>query len=355
MKIGRMLFTALLCIALCGSAIAGQRERTRDKPDAPKGGPDIKKLVLGNHVCGPQLKTASLTNHVVVVLFWNINSGESLGDLATLENWQKEYAEQGLVAVGIHPYKFSDAAIEGTCKDRGVTYPIYCEGKMVGQNVGAGTILVFDHTGMIVPIGEQKKAADAVKEAVTKMPANIVGNHDFQKLDAIAEALNKGTDPPRVLKAVIAKLKSEDKQTAEEAQYLFDRIQKWAKDRVELIKGQKMSEPLQTRDKLDALLKELKGSDLEKVVADTQTALEQDKEYQAELASWQALEKIQELEKKLKPSRRPEKFKKENATLLEQIKEAVKEMEKKWERSKATVDAVAIGTKYGLVEKDKKK
>lgn len=355
MRIGRIILSALLCIALCGSAVAAQRERTRDKQDAPKGGPDIRKLVLGNHVCGPQLKTSSLTNRVVVVLFWNINSGDSLKDLATLEAWQKEYTEQGLVAVAIHPYKFSDTAVEGTCKDKGVTYPVYCEGKMVGQDVRAGTILVFDHTGMIVPISDQKAPAAAVKEAITKMPANIVGNREFQKLGAIAEALNRGTDPPKVLKAVLSRMKSDDKETAEEAKYILERIQKWAADRVELIKAQKMTEPLQTRDKLDALLKELKGCELEKTVTDALEALAQDKAYQDELASWLALEKIQELEKKIRPSKRPTKFKKDNATVLEQIKAAVEEMQKKWEKAKATQQAVAIGTKYGLVETDKKK
>ncbi|HUU70729.1 MAG TPA: hypothetical protein VM186_14465 [Planctomycetota bacterium] len=354
MRTGRLLFPVLLCIALCGSAIAARGAHDKDRETA-KGGPDIKKLVLGNHVCGPELKASSLINHVVVVLFWNINSGDSLTDLATLDNWQKEYAEQGLVAIGIHPYKFSDAAIEGTCKDKGVTYPIYCEGKMIGQDVRAGTILVFDHTGMIVPINDQKKATDAVKEAVTKMPANIVGNRDFEKLGFIADALSKGTDPPKVLKVVLSKMKSDDKQTAEEAQYLFDRLQKWAASRVELITAQKMAEPLQTRDKLEELLKELKGCDLEKIVLVAKTALDQDKDYQAELAAWLALEKIQELDKKIKPSKRAERFKKENATVLKQMKDAIEQMQKTWEKSKATLDAVAIGNKYGLIEKDKKK
>lgn len=377
MKIVRVLGCILLSLAVCSMAPGEEKKRGERKDARPdkkkddkkddkakdgkddkvvdKSGIDLKRLTLGNYVCGPERKMSDLTNRVVAVGFWNINSGPSLGALAALEQWQKEFADGGLICIGIHPFKFSNEAISGTCKDKSITFSVFVEGKMAGETTGAGAILVFDHTGKLVFNGDSVKGQAAVKEFVAKAPANVVGARELVKLKRLSDALKAGTYPPKLLKTIMDSQKAEDKETVDEANYLFERVKKWANDQIEVAKAARVTEALKCKTDLDNLAKDLKGTEFEKLVTDAQAGLEKDAAYQSELAAWLSLEKVKEAEKKLKPMppKRQERWKKESEPVLKEIKDLVEQMQKDSPKSKATEQAVAIGKKYGLIEDPK--
>ena len=378
MKTVKVLGCILLALAVCSMAPGeekkrGERKSTRpekkkdekadekkkdDEKTADKGGNDLKRLDLGNFVCGPERKTSDLANCVVAVLFWNINHGGSLGTLAAMEKWQKDFADGGLIIIGIHPYKFANEAIQGTCKDKGVTFSVYCEGKMPGQTTNAGSILVFDHTGKLVFNGDTIKGYEAVKEYVAKAPANVVGSRELVKLKKLGDALRSGTYPPKLLKAITDAQKSEDKDTVGEADYLFERVKKWVTDQIEVARNARATDALKCKSDLETLAKDLKGTEFEKLIADAVAALDKDAVYKTELTMWDNLDKVKGMDKKLKPmpaKRGQDKWKKENAAPLKEIKDLVEQMQKDSPKSKATEQAVAIADKYGLIEKEKPK
>jgi cytochrome c biogenesis protein CcdA/thiol-disulfide isomerase/thioredoxin len=76
----------------------------------------------------PPLTLAQLKGKVVIVDFWTYSCINCLRTLPYVKAWAAQYADQGLVVVGVHTPEFAfekqEANVRKAVKDLGVTYPV---------------------------------------------------------------------------------------------------------------------------------------------------------------------------------------------------------------------------------------
>ena len=76
----------------------------------------------------PPLTMAQLKGKVVVVDFWTYSCINCLRSLPYVKAWAAQYADQGLVVIGVHTPEFAfekeEANVAKAVKDLGVTYPV---------------------------------------------------------------------------------------------------------------------------------------------------------------------------------------------------------------------------------------
>ena len=205
---------------------------------------------------------------------------------------------------------------------------------------------VFDHKGACVFRGSPFDAEASVRSAVGE--ALIVGSgvDSFPKaITSQVEALRKGKPPAAVLPQLIPHTRSSDDATKEAAKKLVDQIMAVAPKVFE----QADRWPKKTRSastwKLDRVARVFKGTPIA-VKANTMLGkLRREKVVLTELKAQPLLVTVRKLEAEL--STKPgsfdpsfEKFREENAGMLQQLHETVMVMKASWPSTRATQEAV---------------
>lgn len=98
------------------------------KVDLPNYGKAPEFVGLENWINSNPLTLAELKGKVVMVDFWTYSCINCIRTLPYLETWQKNYADKGLVIIGIHDPEFQFEKdfnnVKKAVADRGLTYPV---------------------------------------------------------------------------------------------------------------------------------------------------------------------------------------------------------------------------------------
>jgi len=319
----------------------------------------LQDLELGPYVCGPKLSTSDLKNHVVLAEFWGVHCPPCIASLPKLDKWQKDHEAEGLIVLGIHAQGGPASAVKSTATDKGATFSIYLNGEVKNGHDFRGIphLFIFDHSGKCVFRGNphDQQCYKVLKETLTKAPFAALAGKELVKMKSLGEALKKGLPVATAIEKAKAAGASPDAATAEEAKFIVDSLTTWGKAQIERARAQKADDVLGCWSGLQEVVKTFQGTEVATEAAQAIAELKIDNGYMTELAAWQALQKIQEVEKELKPVRASDgdditsdKFKKRNAIVLKKLIAGIQMMKKKYSDSAATTEAEAIASKYNL-------
>ena len=109
------------------------------------------------------LRTLTNTHHVVLIDFWEYTCVNCLRTLPYLEEWNRRYAKDGLVIIGVHTPEFqfahSRANVAAAVKRLGITYPVLVDSQYLNWNLFRNSywprhylvdwrdLIVADHSG----------------------------------------------------------------------------------------------------------------------------------------------------------------------------------------------------------------
>ena len=131
-----ILFDATLILRHMMMVRHGSAEKEPEALNLPApellGGPWI------NTASGKEINLAGRRGKVTIVEFWTFACGNCLANLAAYANWQKQFADEDVVIIGVHtPETESErvtANVARRVKQLGITYPILVDQEHVNWN-----------------------------------------------------------------------------------------------------------------------------------------------------------------------------------------------------------------------------
>jgi len=131
-----ILFDATLILRHMMMVSHGNAEKEPEALNLPApellGGPWI------NTAGGKEINLAGRRGKVTIVEFWTFACGNCLANLAAYANWQKQFADEDVVIIGVHtPETESEritANVARRVKQLGITYPILVDQEHVNWN-----------------------------------------------------------------------------------------------------------------------------------------------------------------------------------------------------------------------------
>jgi thiol-disulfide isomerase/thioredoxin len=131
-----ILFGATLIFRHLTMATLGRAEMDSEALNLPApelvGGPWI------NTSGGKEINLAGRRGKVTIVEFWTFACGNCLANLPAYENWQKQFADEDVVVIGVHtPETESErvtANVARRVKQLGITYPVLVDQEHANWN-----------------------------------------------------------------------------------------------------------------------------------------------------------------------------------------------------------------------------
>jgi hypothetical protein len=273
-----------------------------------------------------------------------------------LASLNREFGPQGLLVIGAHAQNATPDKIRTTALSRGANFTIVENANLKGGNDFSGIphVVLFDHTGKCVYRGSPDAAEAMVPKLLAAAPAPVLEGRKLTKLTQEATQLKKESNFPTVLQAVKAKTSSKDTATAEEANYVVEKIGALAKKQFDQAKAQKEAAPHTALALLQNVANHFKGTDAGKEAAEEVASLKKDKDFQNEVKVGPMLEDLRKLEGQLQqPSSglvdtKSKEFQALNAAALGKMNGLIRQMKKAAPEAKATKEAIQLGEQYGL-------
>jgi len=355
MKTGSVIVAALLLSVVgVSSAFAAGGEAREFNLDF-----QLSSLNPGRTVLGDVWTVETLTNHIVLVEIWGINCGPCLASIPQMTKLQKEYGDKGLVVIGLQCQDFGDDAVKATASQKGAEYTVTNGGTIKGyQGGGIPHCYLFDSTGRCVFRGSPTQVEGALmmeklKEAVANSPLAALGDRELKKLNSLAQAMKAGMLPAQVLTKAKTLALDPDPETAEEAKFLVEALNKWGGMLADAAMKNKDKNPIKCLEDLTDISRKFSGTDIATLAKESLDKLRNDSKFQADLKAYQVYLKIRELDDQVVPVKRKDgidtssqQFIKKNFTAIKNILTGARMMEKRFPDSPATAHAKEIAAKY---------
>ncbi|MFM7107831.1 MAG: TlpA family protein disulfide reductase [Planctomycetaceae bacterium] len=294
---------------------------------------------LGPHVSGPALGPQGVAGHVVVLEFWGIHCGPCIASMPGLEELHKTFGPHGLLVIGAHAQGGTADDLRRAVAELGVTFTIVENASVDGgmDFNGIPHCMVFDHTGKCVYRGSPGGAHDMVAEAVKAAPAALLADRALVKLAPLAQTLKSEAMCGTVLKKARTLVDSNDGETADEAKFVVERIERRGREMVEEARSLAATDPGAAVAVAKRCVAAFKGTDIAGEAGKLLQEWAKDKEFQAAVRAGQQLARLEALEAAAKslPGGAP-------AQLLSQARDIAKTIEKAWPGSAAATRAAAI-------------
>lgn len=296
-------------------------------------------IALGGHVSGPAIGPQGLAGRVVVLEFWGIHCPPCIASMPKLEQLHTQLGPQGLLVIGAHAQGGPADDIRRTVAELGVTFTIV-ENATVNGGMdfdGIPHCMVFDHSGACVYRGSPNAAREAVMAAVKAAPAAILAGRTLEKLAPLAETLRNEASLGIVLKKARSLLDSSDADTADEAQFVVERIEGRGREMLTEARGLAATDPAAAVALAQRCVASFKGSDVGTEAGGLLQEWRQDKEFQSAVKAGVQLARLEELCTAVKraPGGPP-------PQVARQVRDLVRAIEKGWPGSAAAERAAAI-------------
>ena len=313
---------------------------------------------LGKPIMGPTMTKSDLHGRPAIIVLWNANSTSSMACFQKLNTWDAELSDFGLASIAVHLTGSGEQDVKAAAESRSVSFTVtegrWTKGGPIDDFKQFPLAFVFDHKGACVFRGSPFDAEASVRTAVGEALIDGSGVETFPKAMASqVEALRKGKPPAAVLPQLIPHTRSGDDATKEAAKKLVDQIVAVAPKVFEQAESMAKDDPVGAYLKLDRVARVFKGTPIAVKANGMLGKLRREKIVVTELRAQPALVTVRKLEAEL--SSKPgsfdpkfEDFRKENASLLQQLQETVVMMKSSWPTTRATQEAVRTADRFGV-------
>jgi hypothetical protein len=281
-----------------------------------------------------------------------------------LVRWNTELSPFGLAVIGPHVQEATDEEVKGKARALGLDFPVVKPS--FTKNPAFGGIphsMLFDQTGKCVyrgsPDGVDKLLRSSVGKAIVE---GLATQPTSKPVTSLAASLKTGQSPMLVLQRAVALLKSKDATTVNEAKQLVDKLSEGGQKQFDKAEAMKADDPVSAYNLLQQLPTQYRGTPLGAKAAKVLAEIKKDKSVSAELRARPLLESIKKIDKSLEAraevsglSINHPKFLAAQAPVLQKLRRTLQTMNKSYPNARSTDEALAIGEKYGIVMKEKKK
>lgn len=287
----RLLRVVALGVAACLAAPLTASRAAED--DAP--GISLAGLRLGDPVAGPAVSAQALVHRVVVLEFWGVNCPPCIRSMPALEQLHRDYAAAGLTVIGAHAQQASAEEIREVVEQLGVTFPIVASATVEGGMDFSGIphCMVFDHTGACVYRGHPNRAHDVIVAAVRSSPAAVLEGRSLVKLAPLASQLRDEAGFGGVLRRAQGQAASKDKEVADEAAYLVDKLEAHGRRLLEAAEAAKVEDPLRSLHFVQRCATAYRGTALGREAAELAAAWKKDEAFQDGLEAARQCRKLE--------------------------------------------------------------
>jgi peroxiredoxin len=161
-----LALVSLLCLVLAAFSTQAAEQVEINAP-----APDFTLPTLE----GKDLSLSSLKGKVVLVAFWSIYCHVCQQEMPKLDSLYKKYKEKGLEVIGVNIDREPVETIQGSVKERGLSFPILLDGekkaKKAYQARAVPTAFILDRNGIIVDkvVGTYQWSSPASEQFIEKL------------------------------------------------------------------------------------------------------------------------------------------------------------------------------------------
>jgi len=310
---------------------------------------------LGNQIGGATLNQNSLKDKVVAVILHRSGRDEELPQLLKVQNWHRELADFGLVTFVSGTNSSTESNLLKDWNTSSLTLPLFAKASFnfkVSESFIPPHAMLFDHEGNAVYRSDATSIEKALRYLVGQALIEKLGKDSYTKLvQPLVDSLGMGTPPNQVLAKALALLPNPQKEVAEEAKLLMDTLCEGATVTLEDANKLVESDPLQAFLHLERIMLNYKNTAIANKARAILPKVDKNKKVIIEKQARIKLETIKKLNSVLngKPgSINPEtaSFKTANSTLLTQLGEALRQIEKTYPDVPATMEAKLLGKRW---------
>lgn len=284
-----------LRMLVVGAAAAVVPGLSTADPAAPK--LSIAAVHWGGAIAGPEVSPESLAGRVVLLEFWGIDCPPCAQTMPALERMYRALGPQGLVVVGAHVTEGAVDDVRRSAAALGVTFSIVGNTGVEGLEglPGLPYTLVFDHTGACVFHGGVGQAGPAVTAAVNAAPPLVLQGRALTKLASLYPQLRHESAFGTALKKARGMTSSKDAETADEAAFVVETLESWARDTVDKAADARRSDPAAALARLQRCALAFKGEDVGAEALALSVAWKKDPAFRAEIKGCEQLAALESL------------------------------------------------------------
>ncbi len=257
----------------------------------------------------------------------------------------KRHDDDGLVILAMHREgganpktssceHFSVAGIAQVPYVKKWPYPVYNKGTVNNYEMGGNPqIFIFDHSGKMVydpkyGIDYERKVAKYASQA----PDWLLGDREFEELSADARKVERRRDLGGLLTELSEKAQSGEGKEKEEAAYLVERIEwyaKWMNQRAE----QKFADgfPSEAEEIYDDLEDQFRGHEIGEKAKEMVEKFRNDEAYRKELDAEKAIRRFERPYYRIKPKKEgddPDRWERRYGRYIRQVKDQLERIGK---------------------------
>lgn len=314
---------------------------------------------LGNQIGGANLTQSSLKGKVVAAILHRPGKDDELAQLLKVQSWHRELADFGLVTFVSGTNSSTEPNLLKDWNTSSLTLPLFAKAAFnfkVSEPFIPPHAILFDHEGNAVYRGDATSIEKALRylvgQALIEKLGEKLGKDSYTKLvQPLVDSLGMGTPPSQVLAKALALVSNPSKEVAEEAKLLVDTLCEGATATLEDANNLVETDPLQSFLQLERIILNYKNTAIANKARAILPKVDKSKKVIIEKQARIKLETIKKLDSVLngKPgSINPEtgSFKTANSALLTQLGESLRQIEKAYPDTPATMEAKLLGKRW---------
>lgn len=336
----------LLAVALGFAAAARAVEPL---PKVSTGG-----IHLGGPISGPTVEEKGLEGRVVILELWGMQCQPCVTTMPILEGLHQSLGPLGLVVIGSHIQEGTPDDIRRAAAKLGVTFAVVGQCGLEGlERVPAlPYTLLFDHTGKCVFAGSAADVGEAARAAIDASPPRVLNGRPLEKLASLQPLLRTESTFGTALKKARTMTSAKDEQTAEEASFVVEKLEAWAKDVIERAPEVRAADPARAMATLDQCARAFKGDPLGTQATKLMIEWRKDPAFQSLVRCSQQLAQLEGLRGSVTggaPVVTPDVAAALPAGLRRQMKDLADKVQKNAPGTKMAERAAEIATEFGLL------
>lgn len=252
---------------------------------------------LGGPISGPTVDEKSLAGQVVILELWGMQCPPCATTMPILEGLHRTLGPQGLLVIAAHVQEGAADDIRRAAARLGITFAVVGNSGLEGfERVPTlPYTLLFDHTGKCVFAGSATEVAAFARAAIDASPPRVLNGRSLEKLVSLQPLLRTESTFGTALKKARAQTSSKDAETAEEAAFVVEKLETWAKEVVEKAPEVRAADPTRALAALDQCAKAFKGDPLGTAATKLMVEWKKDPAFQAAVRCGQQLAQLEAL------------------------------------------------------------